>query len=160
MADSQSTLNSARLAFYDNRPTAFLTQTVAQSIPNNAFTAITFGAATNDNWSGWSAGSPSRYTVQVAGVYAISGIVPWAVNGNGNRAANISLTGSTLVGSQYQTVPNVSTDFTCVQTPIVYVRAAVGDYFILNAYQGAGVALNTASSGSLTCSFSVELVRF
>lgn len=153
MASTLELLNAARLAFHDNKPTAYLTQTVAQSIPNNTVTPVTFNNAADDNWTGWSSGANSRYTVQVAGVYAISGLIPFAINPTGSRISlalyNGSVIGNAVPGSQYEIDASTSGLYVAVTPPILQL-AAVGDYFQLGAYQSSGGALSTTSVPSMT----------
>lgn len=121
---------------------ASLRQTVAQSIPHNTVTAITFGIADFDRLTGWSSGTPSRYTAQAAGWYEATGGVAYASNATGARAVHITKNGSgtPLNGS--------GTYLTSTASPVVATRPTpvqliVGDYLQLTTFQSSGGALNT-----------------
>lgn len=158
MADTLTLLNSARLTFYDNRPVAFLKQTVAQSIPNATNTAITFGVAVGDTWSAWSAGSPSLYTVQVAGLYAVSGIVLFVANATNARDAMLNYNGTTIVGSQAE-YPGSASSVGTASTPWVLQQAVVGDTFQLVGSQNSGGSLNTLVGTNTASSMTVMWLR-
>lgn len=158
MADTLSILNSARLAFYDGKPVAFLKQTVAQSIANSTPTAVTFGAVVGDSWSAWSAGSPSLYTVQVAGLYSISGLVIYTANSTNARDGYIYYNGTAIAASQVE-YPGASASVGTVPIPTILQPASAGDTFQLFTSQNSGGALSTLVGASTASSMTVMWVR-
>lgn len=160
MANTLELLNLSNGAFWNNRPTAFLVANTAQSIPNTTITPVAFQIANLDNWSGWSSGSNTRYTVQVAGVYSISGFVPWSANTTGTRIGFIMYNGAEVAGSQSENAAVSTTNVnTSVVTPILK-SCAVGDSLQLGCYQGSGGSLSTGSNSGLQSSMTVQFVRF
>lgn len=142
MASSIEVLNLAKQSFYDNKPTAMLQLTSPQSITTSTNTQISWTSAVYDNWSGWSAGSATRYTVQVAGMYRIDASALWSTNlAGGLRDIQLYYNGA-LIGpsvSSFQTPPITGT-FTQSAIP-VHQQAAVGDYFQTNIFQSSGSTL-------------------
>src|SRR5690242_10867425 len=88
----------------------------------------------------------SRYTVQVAGTYRVTGIGGVIANATGNRKLGININGGNVRGAQVQLVGmggnswcgSVSTEVACV----------VGDYLEVVIWQSSGIALNTATGFS------------
>lgn len=162
MASTLELLNAARLAFYDNKPSATLYQTATQSFTSGSFTAITFGAVLTDNWSGWSAGSSTRYTVQVAGYYRVSGVALLGTSGSttGSRIARIAQNGTAINGSVGEQEGVVSAVTQACWTPLVIVSAAVGDFFELFYQQNSGATQNTNAANPTGSSMTVEFVHF
>lgn len=156
MSGTLDLLNAARLAFYDNSPTALIVQTVVQSIPNNTDTAIILDTVENDNWGGWASGSPTRYTIQVPGVYLIGGQVVFAGNATNRRLGFIRVNGTTnIVGGGGDFNNNGSFACSAPAVPVPWFFNA-GDYVELMGNQNSGGALNTnANTGSVTPSLSV-----
>ena len=85
-----------------NPPSAVLTQTVAQSIPNNAATSVTFDHTVRDNYGGHrSAGvSGDAYYAPAAGVYLVQATVNLNWTGASGKAvgAYLILSNATHVG--------------------------------------------------------------
>lgn len=159
MASSLEISSAARLALLMNKPTASMYQTVAQSIPNNTTTPITFGSAVGDNWTGWSSGSPSQYTVRVAGTYLVTGMVSFSGNATGVRISLLLYNGAQIAGSEVQ-LSAINASLQCVQSSVLVQGAVVGDYFQLGSYQSSGAALNTTVASSPTSSMTIEWLRF
>uniref|UniRef100_UPI002ADE41EC hypothetical protein n=1 Tax=Bellilinea sp. TaxID=2838785 RepID=UPI002ADE41EC len=120
-------------------------RTTAQSIPNNAWTAISFTQALTDQRpSGisaqWSSGTPTRITCQIAGSYYIYGNVLFSANTTGARMVGIRRNGTTIlavttanpVGGGLATILNLS----------VKLDLVVGDYIELMVFQNSGGNLN------------------
>jgi hypothetical protein len=160
MSDTLGTLVAARQSFHDNKPVAYLTQTVGQTIATGgSASAVIFGAAQFDTWTGWSAGSPTVYTVKVSGLYSLNGIVLWTANATGVRDALFVYNASTnITGSQVE-IPASSTSVNSIVLPRVFVQAVVGDTFKMETFQTSGGNLNTDVNGAMTSSMTVEWVR-
>lgn len=152
MASTLELLNSARLAFYDNKPTATMYSTAAVSVPNNSLAPITWDSETDDNWNGHSTSSnTSRYTVQVAGMYSLSGAFGITGNVTGYRLAAWFLNGVEINATRAY-YPNPGTTINCtVAVPAFSVRLAVGDYVEMAVFQNSGGALNLTPNASFMC---------
>lgn len=130
---------------FNGKPLAILTQTVAQSIPASAWTAITLDSTTLDRDGGHSnSTNNSRYTCQTAGYYTIFAL--------GSFATSVT-TGRRLIGIRQNNTGTaapsaVRNDSVWVGNPqsiscscLIYL--AVGDWVEVLLYQDTGGAVNT-----------------
>lgn len=159
MASSIELLALAKLAFYDNRPTATLNQNAAWSTPNSTtpYNTAPFQTSNEDNWGGHSnVTNNTRYTIQVAGTYRVSGALTWTTNGTGIRACDLQKNGTRITGSNTY-MQCASANFSTVQVPAMNVVCAVGDYLEIGGFQNSGASLNTVTAGSY---LSVEFLHF
>lgn len=127
---------------------ALLVQTSVQSMPNNAFTAITFNSETLDLLGAHdNSTNNSRYTPPVPGWYMFSGGVSFASNATGARAARWRKNGSDVDGADasVQALTAQSTSVTARVVPIQLNGST--DYVELVGYQLSGAALNTSATG-------------
>lgn len=159
MASTLSVLNAARLAFYDNRPTALMIMTSSWSTPNNVSSPLTpapWNGTQIDNWGGHSnTTNNTRYTVQVAGTYQVSALMTWTTNGTGVREADLMKNGSAFAGC-VATSQVSAAQFCSVQLPAYNIACNVGDYIEVGGYQNSGAALNTVVGG---CYFAVTYLH-
>lgn len=124
-------------------PIAVLRQTVAQTLTNGTFTALTFTTEDIDTANGHSTSTnTSRYTCQVAGKYMLTGGVTFASNGTGARYARWRVNGADVSGGG-TSMPGISGDQALLPARTVIVALNVGDYVELWAYQGSGGNLDT-----------------
>lgn len=154
-----SFLNSVRdaLKFVLNAPLATLYQGAAQSIPGNAFTAITFDSTTLDSYGGHSnVTNNSRYTAQVAGWYSVSGAAGWVNNTTGARGLEVMVNGASINGGSAIAAPSPGLSVTVTAVGAVEVFLAAGSYVELWAYQNSGGALNTNGGGAFCSYMTVE----
>lgn len=141
----------------DVKPYARLRQTVAQSIANATYTAVTFTTEDYDSAGGHSTSSnTSRYTAQVAGAYVFGGGGAFAVNAAGTRSSRWALNGTAIPGS---TSPGFDPSITSVVVarPLV-VQLGVGDYVELQLRQSSGGSLNTSVTSDDQSTMSVWYV--
>lgn len=161
MASAFEVLALAKLSFYDNKPTATLYENAVFSVPNNPspYTPVTWQVASEDNWGGHSGvTNPSRYTVQVAGTYRVSGVVTFSSNATGTRAADLQKNGVRFPSnSSGASFVQAVAGFLSVQVPATNIVCAVGDYIEMGAFQNSGGALNTVAGASY---MSVEFLHF
>lgn len=116
---------------------------IAQSIPNNANTAVLLDTNVLDSDNGHStASNTSRYVLQVSGTYLVFGQVSFSPNSTGARGANIAKNGTAIVYIQPQ-VGSAGVAQTTTVTFIGFVSGFAGDYVEVWAYQTSGGALNT-----------------
>ncbi len=146
------------LLFLFGKPIAVLRQTVAQSIPNGAATAITMDVEDVDSANGHDTSSnTSRYTAVYPGWYRLSGGASFAVNATGVRAAYWYKNGSVINGSE-AIGPAATAVFHATSARSILVYLSVGDYVELYGYQTSGAGLNTAVSAEHQSTMIVEFV--
>ncbi|MFJ6085180.1 hypothetical protein ACIQI8_27605 [Streptomyces sp. NPDC092369] len=130
-------------------------QASVQSIADNTWTPLTLDTEDYDSDNGHSTSTnTSRYTVQVAGTYAITGMVSFAANATGNRAGRITVNGTAVPGSF---VKGLAATATHSSGAAFHAQAvlAVGDYIELQGLQTSGGALNTSSATDVACAMGV-----
>jgi len=136
--------------FLTNPPNFVGTQSVAQSIPNATWTAITLDTAQTDPYSGHSnVTNSSRYTCQSAapGWYTVCGVIAYSPNSTGFRTARLQINGTGISGmTSYG--PNNGTAEAIIITSVRDIFLNIGDYVEVAGYQNSGGALNTAVSPS------------
>lgn len=161
---SGSRLTPARLAFVaGNRPAAKLRQTVAQAIPNNSPTALTFNVedldSDPDGIGGHSTSSnTSRYTCRYPGWYRVGGGVSVANNGTGVRVLSWAVNGTHVAGSDVLAFA-ASGNSIRLSARADLIRLNEGDYLELRIYQSSGGALNTAVTNDEQSTMSVTWER-
>ena len=141
------------------QPSVRVFSSVAQSIPNNAFTSVTFDTARWDVGPSvhWSAATSTRLTCQVAGTYAITGHLTFAAAAGGTqRYAVLLLNGATYIGNSGVTGATVVTGPTVRNSVTSVYRLNVGDYVELQAFQDSGAALNVNASTATTNQSSID----
>lgn len=117
-------------------------QTVAQSIPNAANTPVNMDTEDIDTDGGHSTvTNTSRYTVQTAGWWRISGGVGMTANGTGARQTSILKNSGVNSGSAQWLAPGAVTFSGSARSKCI--SAIVGDFFEIAMFQNSTVALNT-----------------
>jgi hypothetical protein len=139
------------LIFAQNPPNFVGTQSVAQSLPNATWTAISLDTSQTDPYSGHSnVTNSSRYTCQSSapGWYTVCGVVAHSPNVAGFRTARIQVNGSAIVGAETYGPTNGGAEAIII-TPVRDILLAAGDYVEVAGYQSSGGALNTAVGGEV-----------
>lgn len=140
-------ITAAFLSRLDTPPTAVLRQAVAQSLSNSTWVAVTLDAEDVDSNNGHSTVSnTSRYVCQVAGWYTVCGIVAFAANSSGFRAARLQVNGTVVTGSISYGPHNSSAEAVII-TPTRDIQLAVTDYLEVAGWQNSGGSLNSAVAG-------------
>lgn len=147
---TSGTLNAmgrvGQVVFSATRDTA---QSIADTAAGNAAAAgaLSWETIEQDDLGGWASGSPTRYTVQTAGWYELSGGIGFASNATGSRTCAWAVNGTIVDGCHAQRLSaNAAT--THHQNAVTRtVDLAVGDYVELWAGQSSGAALNTTTGG-------------
>jgi len=115
-----------------------------QNIADSAETAITFpDGASFDVGTGsrmYAAGSPTKLTCRVGGVYIIWASLRFAANATGVRRALLRVNGGTYLG-QSPPVPGTAAIATFVQV-VAIAKLNVGDYVEVTAIQTSGAGLD------------------
>jgi hypothetical protein len=126
-------------------PSVRVTRSTAQAhTTSGAWEAISFSVATWDSVPDglsvhWAAGTPTRLTCRVAGVYHLVASLEFAASATGQRGVTIRLNGTT-----YQNVHQVDAAAANVTSLTVSaaIKLAVGDYVEMLGFQNSGGALN------------------
>ncbi|WP_037616471.1 hypothetical protein [Streptomyces aureus] len=130
-------------------------QTSVQSLADNTWTSLTLDTEAFDSDNGHSTSTnTSRYVVQVAGTYAVTGVAAFAANATGNRAARIAVNGTSIAGSFVKTLAATASHSSGVATH-AQVACAVGDYIEVMGLQTSGAALNTSAASDVACAMGV-----
>jgi hypothetical protein len=128
----------------------------AQSISDATWTALTIDTEVYDSDGGHSTTTnTSRYTVQVAGTYLITGTAAFAANATGNRAVRLAVNGTAIIGSFDKTLPATATHSSS-RLSVAQAVCAVGDYIEVYGYQNSGAALNTSTGTDVAPSLSTQ----
>jgi len=115
--------------------------TGAQSIPNGAFTVLTWNTADFDNVSAVSA---NVYSAPWTGKYEVAGSVGYVANASGRRLARVYVAGSPPASAPEITEQAWSAiSGPTVTIPPCTVSATSGQSIGIATYQDAGVALDT-----------------
>jgi len=131
---------------FPEMPRCRVYQSTAQSIPDAAWTSITFDAENYDvKELHDTATNPERITIppDAGGTYVVTAQVIYAANSTGYRAIRILLNGTTVLA--YGSITNPSGTYT-VSVPISTIEQLnAGDYIEVQAYQNSGAALDTVA---------------
>jgi len=134
-------------------------QTVTQSIPNNAHTALLIDAEDEDSVGGHSTVSAtSRYVLQYPGWYQPSGAYSFTANATGARGSYFAKNG-TPINASNTLGPTVSGSAYQAPTRTDMVFGNIGDYVELFVYQNSGAALLTAVTAQEQASFIMRWIR-
>jgi hypothetical protein len=138
---SNGSLGTGELAH--SIPTARVTRSGAQSIPDSLNTNLAFdqerydAAGVHDN-----ATNNSRLTAPVTGIYAVTAQFTWGGSaGAGSRFAGVMKNGSTLIARSQQLPGDDDENIT------TQVRLAAGDYVEVLVLQTSGGSLTIAANG-------------
>lgn len=127
------------------------TLSAAQTIATATSTAISWGAASQTNPNHWISGSPTRLTVQRAGVYELNASLLFATNSTGVRRLLVFVNGVALGTGSNNSVQAVAGVATSVNFVSRKLTLAAGAYVEIYAYQDSGgnLAVNTGSYAEL-----------
>jgi len=132
------------------QPSVRVYRATTQSIPNGAWTPITFDTVRYDRNPGtahWVSGNPTRLTCQVAGTYSIFGDLEWTAVAGGTRRTAVLLNGTNYLGTSH--LPGINATALLLNTPMTTVTYLnVGDYVEMVAYQDSGAPITVASAAS------------
>lgn len=129
----------------DNPPRARLLQTgdasnVGQTIPNAAYTTLSWGTTQILVGMGFSAGQPTRLTCLAAGTYEFTGACAFSINAAGGRLVGLKKNGVQINASASSSM--ATSNYHHVQPlPAILLDLAVNDYVEMECHQGSGAAL-------------------
>lgn len=136
------------LDFVLNKPVATMYMTADWSLPNSAYQTVPWNAALTDNWNGHSnTTNNTRYTVQTAGTYSLSGVATFDGNATGARAVKIYKNGAGISGTNLWEAA-VGTNYISIAIPAFSIPCVTGDYLEIAVYQNSGNNLNVKAVGS------------
>lgn len=134
------------LTYAYNPPTFYGYQSVAQSVPNNSWAALTIDSEVIDSYGAHSTTSnTSRFVVPQAGYYWVSGTVTWATNTSGNRAAALYKNGATVSGAYFSAA---ASSYNSSATATAIIQASANDFIEMYVSQGSGTSLSTVANYS------------
>lgn len=123
--------------------------TVSQSIASGSATptVLALDSEYYDSDGGHSTTTnTSRYTVQVAGTYSITGGCAFGTNSTGNRSVAIYVNGAYAAGGNNQSVSFAGNSWAATVSTDLPLN--VGDYVELACWQTSGAALSTTVTSS------------
>jgi len=127
-----------------------------ESIPNNAASVITFDTAIFNHGPMYAAGSPSKLTAPVAGLYHIYGEVEFPLVATGAYLeVFIRLNGVTYIGCN--AVPAQTNSVDVIPVVALYHMNAT-DYVELVVIQTSGGALNVNADGHISPVFGAAIL--
>ncbi|MEV6833469.1 hypothetical protein AB0N17_02890 [Streptomyces sp. NPDC051133] len=123
------------------------TQTTSQNVLTSTWTPINLNTEQFDTYGGHdNTTNNSRYTAQVAGYYAVCGVVCFATNSTGVRAARIHVNGAVVQGTS-QMFPTLPSNTSGVATPLRTLYLNVGDYVEVAGWNNSGLASPGLATG-------------
>lgn len=160
MASTIELLNAANLALVQNKPTATLTMASSWSLGSQSITTPTltapWGSSNGDNWTGHSnTTNNTRYTIQLAGTYALTAVLQFSGNSTGQRFGCFFRNGSAIAATVVEAGAG-GTNPVPVVLPPWQQACAVGDYLEVGGSQNSGSTLTVGTAGTY---FSVEFLH-
>lgn len=130
------------LTFLLSPPRGLLHKSTNQSVPNNAYTSITWNSEQYDNDGAHSdITNPGRYTAQTAGWFEFHALIQFdAISATGERIAQFLKNGAGSPFGMMEIRPSSVNAATCLI--MGWSLMSVGDFVEAQAYQSSGGALN------------------
>jgi len=129
-----------------SQPSVRVYRSTQQSIPNAAFTALSFDTVRYDTSGQWSAANPTRLTCQIAGTYSVwANFVFLTAAGGQSRFGQIVKNGTQAISKTGLNAVTITAAAPSVAIPAL-VQLNVGDYLEVQVYQDSGAALNIWAS--------------
>lgn len=118
-------------------------ETTATSLLTGVWTSIGMDAQEliSDHVTHSTTTNNSQVTIQVPGVYELSGKVSFGSNTTGRRLVRWLVNGSAILASEISMPP--ASAFPMVPAAVIRTRLAVGDYVEIQADQDSGGTINT-----------------
>jgi hypothetical protein len=130
--------------FLLNPPRCRLWAPAVQSIPNAAYTALTFSGELYDTDSMHSTTTnPTRITATTSGLYHVEAAGTFQPNATGRRLGSIFVNGAQLPTDSVDTQPVSSGSIGTTVIAQGDYQLAAGDYLEFRLYQDSGAAINT-----------------
>lgn len=153
--------NQAAVAALQAPTIARLRQTVAQSLTNTVWGAITFTTEDVDTAGAHdTVTNPSRWTCPASGWYWIGGGVGFAANTTGIRGVRFAINGTAVNGSESLAGASPSGSVGNRQPArSMLIQLTAGQYLEMEAFQSSGGALNTSVASTEQPSLDIMFVR-
>lgn len=135
-----------RVVFKASRDTNQSISSTSQANPDIA-NALAWETVSTDDLGGWSAGSPTRYTCQLAGWYKVDAKVGFNASTAGTARTLGIYIGTTLQPGGHFRTATTFTNQVHTQDGYLTVLLAVGDYVQIAPGQDTGAALLTSTGG-------------
>lgn len=135
------------------------------TIINTVWTPVTYDNANDNPFGMFSMGSPTRITIQAAGVYLARANLAYQANGNGDRGIGIKVNagGNSNNGSWKEMhICKSSASYGTILNVITHpLRLNIGDHIEVFTVQNSGGSLNLDVNSNLTGhnTFTVERIR-
>jgi hypothetical protein len=140
-------------------PICRLRRAAAQALANNTDTALSWDTEDVDSHSGHDlVTNPTRYTIQLAGWYQLTGGCGWPTNATGRRTLVWRKNGAVINASSASWVAGTAVTHSIPARPII-VSCAVNDYIELYARQESGGSLDTTTGADSMPSMDVVYLR-
>lgn len=123
---------------------AHVARVAAQSISNNALTAISFDTELWDSSSVWTVTTPTKLFIPTTGKYLVTGTIGWDINNTGYRECRIRHNGATYLS--YVNCSPVTGVVTRQNITLPPHQFTAGDYLEMEGYQNSGGNLNVNAS--------------
>lgn len=107
-----------------------------QTIPNNAWTEVTWEAVDGDPWGCWSGTNPTRLTAPIPGRYQAVLNVTFAQNATGNRGARIQDDAGVVLGRSLVAAVTGSNVSLCVTS--MPFTLSTGGFITASVFQDSG----------------------
>lgn len=134
------------LNFLINPPRVALSRVSSVSLPTGVAVVIPWENQFINTAGMWTAGSPTRITIQVPGKYRISVIGSFSTNTTNIRVIQVRLNGSTPSYKivQCAPTPSPSADTVCGGSLVLPYTFAIGEFIEIQATQSTGSTLTFA----------------
>lgn len=141
-----------------NPPACRLTHSVAQNVPDTTVTILTFDTERFDTDNMHSAGSPTRITINTAGLYQITATVEYAPGTYEYASNGLLLNGTTLIA--ISDASNTGAIFGQSRTVTALWKCAAGDFVEVRLFQDntAGATRAIQKSNAYSPEFSAVWV--
>lgn len=121
-------------------------RTSDQAITTATYTAISYASVSNDSFSMWASGSPTRLTAQFSGLYALWCELSFDADTTGQRYVIFRVNGSTDEGAQVFS----GASYAQFVSNFALVYLGEGDYVEVVVYQNCGSDLNVIGSNGIS----------
>jgi len=134
----------------------------SQSIPNNAWTTLSFAGARYDTDGCWSAANPTRLTCKKAGTYIVSAMIQFpSASGGTTRFSTIVLNGGGATTNWYAIGGQQAVNWVAggpMANAVTLLNLSVGDYVEVMVIHDAGSSLTMATGNLYGLDFSMSMV--
>jgi hypothetical protein len=131
-------------------PAAAIANSIGQSIANNSIVPVSFNIEEFDSANLHSAGSPTRLTAPIAGIYQVNATVTFSLNATGVRSLSLYVNGTNVNPVGAMQVPAVTAASFPTLTAGGLVKLAAGDFVTASVSQNSGSTLEVLGTGSFS----------